>query len=139
MLALLLAAAVAPATVEVAVLDHALRKGDRVEAADLRADLRPAMAAHGALAAGDAAGMEAARALPAGAILRATDLVRPQLIRRGEPVTIRIVTGALSIATAGRALGGGAKGDAVRVVANSTNRTLDGRIEAAGSVRVMIP
>jgi len=51
-------------------------------------------------------------------------------------VTINIRSGGLTITTAGRALADGAMGDLVRVVASSTNRTLDAEVEASGSVRV---
>ena len=83
--------------------------------------------------------MEASRNLPAGMVVRQTDLMRPQLVHRGEPVSIRIVSGPLVIAAAGRALSGGAKGEPVRVVTNTTSRTLDGVIEGSGSVRITAP
>jgi flagella basal body P-ring formation protein FlgA len=65
--------------------------------------------------------------------------MKPQLVRRGEPVTIRIVSGALAITASGRALNGGGQGEMVRVVTNATNRTLDGTIEGSGTVRVATP
>ena len=42
----------------------------------------------------------------------------------------------LAIATPGKALGGGAAGDLVRVVVAATNRTLDGVVHGPGEVRV---
>jgi flagella basal body P-ring formation protein FlgA len=69
-------------------------------------------------------------------MVRASDVIRPQLVRRGEPVTIALRQGGLSITTAGRALGNGAAGEFVRIVSLSTNRTLDGVVEATGLVRV---
>jgi flagella basal body P-ring formation protein FlgA len=65
--------------------------------------------------------------------------MRPQLVHRGEPVTIRIVSGTLAITASGRALGGAAEGEAVRVVVNATNRTLDGVVEGSGTVRISAP
>ncbi len=129
----------APEEVPVAVLGHAVQKGDRIEAGDFAVEQRPAATARGALTIDQAAGMEAARNLPAGTVVRQADLMRPQMVRRGEPVTIRIVSGPLIITAAGRALGGGAKGEAGRVVANATNRTLDGVVEATGAVRIVTP
>jgi len=129
----------APEEVPVAVLGHAVQKGDRIEAADFSVEQRPAAAARGALTIDQAAGMEATRNLQAGTVVRQADLMRPQMIRRGEPVTIRIVSGPLIITSAGRALAGGSKGEAVRVVANATNRTLDGVVEASGVVRIVTP
>ena len=62
-----------------------------------------------------------------------------RLVRRGEPVTLRLQSGPLTIATAGRALGDGSKGARVRVVAFSTRRTLEGVVEGPGEVRLIAP
>jgi len=139
LLALALLGAVPGEDVPVAVLAHAVEKGTRLEAADFAIEPRAAAAARGALRAEDAAGMEAVRRLAAGAVVRRTDLTRPQLVRRGEPVTIRIVNGPLVITTGGRALASGSQGEMVRVVASATSRTLDGIVDGSGTVRVAAP
>lgn len=139
LLSLALLALVSPEEVPVAVLGHAVQKGDRIEAGDFAFEQRPAAAARGALTVDQASGWEAVRNLQAGTVVRQSDLTRPQMVRRGEPVTIRIVSGPLIITAAGRALAGGSKGEAVRVVANATNRTLDGVVEASGTVRIITP
>lgn len=65
---------------------------------------------------------------------------RPErMIRRGEPVTLRVRSGTLTIATAGRALGDGRLGERVRVVATATRRTLEGIVEGPGEVRLVTP
>lgn len=138
LLALTLALA-GPDEVQVPVLGHAVQKGDRIEAGDFTVEGRPPAAARGALAVEDAAGMEAARNLAAGVVVRRGDVMRPQLVRRGEPVTIRIVSGPLVITASGRALSGGGQGDMVRVVTNTTSRTLDGLVEGSGTVRIATP
>lgn len=125
--------------VQVAVLAHPVEKGTRLETADFAVESRASAAARGALRAEDAAGMEAARRLAAGAIVRRSDVMQPQLVRRGEPVTIRIVSGALAITAGGRALASGGQGDMVRVVTNATSRTLDGIVDGSGTVRVAAP
>lgn len=125
--------------VQVAVLAHPIEKGTRLERDDFASEARAPAAARGALSAEDASGMEAARNLTAGNIVRRSDLMKPQLVRRGEPVTIRIVSGALVITASGRALNGGGQGEMVRVVTNATNRTLDGTIEGSGAVRIAAP
>ncbi|EIZ78734.1 flagella basal body P-ring formation protein FlgA, putative [Novosphingobium sp. Rr 2-17] len=126
----------AEATLTVPVLDHAVAKGDLLAAGDFTTQELPLAQARAAPRLKDMVGMEAARALSAGAILRSSDLIRPQLVRRGEPVTITLRDGGLAITTAGRALGSGAAGDFVRIVSLSTNRTLDGVVESTGIVRV---
>jgi len=125
--------------VQVAVLAHPIEKGTRLDRSDFESEARAPAAARGALSADDASGMEAARNLTAGNIVRRSDLMKPQLVRRGEPVTIRIVSGALVITASGRALNGGGQGEMVRVVTNTTNRTLDGTIEGSGTVRIAAP
>jgi flagella basal body P-ring formation protein FlgA len=87
----------------------------------------------------DCAGLEARRALPSGSIVMASDLMPQQLVRRGEPVMIRVVSGGLTISASGRALASGAKGEMVRVVTNTTSRTLDGIVDGTGSVRIVAP
>lgn len=59
----------------------------------------------------------------------------PKLVRRGQPVTVAIRSGALTITAHGRALADGRAGDMVRVV-TSSSRTLEGVVEASGAVRV---
>lgn len=139
MIGLLFFAAVAvspPTSVEVSVLTHAVARGDRLAADDFGADTRSPAQGRGALPASQAAGQEATRNLAVGSIVRASDVIAPRLVRRGEPVTITVRAGSLSIATAGRALGSGGTGDLVRVVITATNRTLDGTVVASGEVRV---
>lgn len=125
-----------PAAIEVPVLAQNLQKGAILSAADFAREARPGDQARGALALREAIGMEAARNLPAGLIVRSGDLIRAQLVRRGEPVSIRFRSGALTIVATGRALGSGADGDLVRVVSLSTNRTLDAIVDGPGAVRV---
>ena len=126
----------AGATVDTPVLARAVDKGQLLSEADFTIAPLGAGTARGALAVADARGMEAARRLQAGAPVRATDIIRPQLVRRGEPVTITVVDGGLKITAQGRALSNGAAGDLVRVVNLSSSRTLDGIVEKAGVVRI---
>jgi flagella basal body P-ring formation protein FlgA len=130
------AAQSAAATVDTPVLSRAVDKGQLLSEADFTLAPLGAGAARGAVAVAEASGMEAARRLQAGAPVRATDLIRPQLVRRGEPVTITVVDGGLRITAQGRALSNGAAGDLVRVVNLSSSRTLDGIVEKAGVVRI---
>ncbi|MBO9713506.1 flagellar basal body P-ring formation chaperone FlgA [Sphingomonas sp.] len=138
-LALLAAAAPEGEGVQVAVLAHPVARGDRIEAGDFTFEAREPAQARGALDPNQAGGMEASRALMAGSVVRRTDVVTPRLVHRGDPVTIRVVRGTMVITAAGRALNDAAAGAPVRVVTDTTSRTLDGVAEAAGTVRVRIP
>lgn len=130
-------AQIAPAQVDTPVLARDIGKGEPLSAADFTVEPRPASVARGAIAPTEVAGREAARRLAAGSPVRGADLVKPQMVRRGEAVTVTVRAGTLSITTAGRALSGGGKGDPVRVVTLSTNRTLDAVVEDSGRVRVI--
>jgi flagella basal body P-ring formation protein FlgA len=126
-------------TVDVPVLAHSVDKGQLVSAADFTVASKPAGEGRGVLTPNEAAGKEAVRALREGFPVRQYDLIRPQWVRRGEPVTITVRSGALTITTQGKALVSGAQGEAVRVVNLSTNRTLDALVDAPGKVRIAAP
>ncbi|MHA6721090.1 flagellar basal body P-ring formation chaperone FlgA [Sphingomonas sp. RS6] len=138
--AALLLSAVAPGQdVPVAVLQQSVARGEPIEVRDLAVEDRPAATARGALQIDELVGMEATRNLTAGNVIRRSDVTRAQLVRRGEPVTVRIASGAMVISASGRALGGGAAGDTVRVLVTATSRTLDGVVDGTGSVRITTP
>lgn len=126
-------------SLEVPVLARAVARGDLLGRDDFAVETRTAAQARRALDLAEAVGKEASRPLPAGTVVRATDVTAPQLVRRGEPVTITIRSGGLAIASGGRALASAAAGEMVRVVNLSTNRTLDGVVEGPGAVRVAVP
>ncbi|WP_114955043.1 flagellar basal body P-ring formation chaperone FlgA [Sphingosinicella terrae] len=130
--------AAAPAAVEAPVLARTIERGEQIAADDFAVEERSAAQARGALPIEAAAGMEANRRLSAGNVVRSGDVIAPRLVRRGEPVTIYVRSGGLTITASGRALGSAGAGEAVRVVA-STNRTLDGVVEGSGAVRVSAP
>ena len=121
---------------EVPVLVRDVEKGELLSADDFTVEPRPLAQARGALDVTSAAGKEALRRLRAGAIVRTGDIIRPQLVRRGEPVAITVRSAGLTITAQGRALSGGGQGDLVRVLNTATNRTLDGVVEKTGSVRI---
>lgn len=139
-LALLAAAAPPPSpTVDTPVLARTVERGETLSAADFTsAPLSPATA-RGATPTRDALGREALRRLTSGAPVRASDIAAPRIVRRGEAVTIALVSGPLRITAGGRALGDAAKGDPVRVINLSTNRTIDAVADASGQVRVVAP
>ncbi|MBW4330457.1 flagellar basal body P-ring formation chaperone FlgA [Stakelama sp. CBK3Z-3] len=126
----------APETAEVAVLANPVMRGDLLNAGDFVVEERPVSASRGALDIQSASGMEAKRSLGPGSIVRVTDIVTPRLVHRGEPVLIVVKRAGLVITGRGRALGSAGAGEAVRVVADATNRTLDGTVGPDGSVLV---
>jgi flagella basal body P-ring formation protein FlgA len=136
LLAALLAAAPAPSTVDVPVLARTVDRGETLSAADFAVEPRAPGWARGATPVASAVGLQASRRLAAGTVVRGGDLMRPQVVKRGETVTIAFNTGGLKITTEGKALNGGGIGDPVRVLSGATNRTLDATIEGSGQVRL---
>ena len=138
LLAALLAAAPAPPRplADVPVLNRTVERGETLSASDFAVEQRAPGWGRGATPVAAAVGLQAVRRLAAGTVLRDGDLTRPQLVKRGEAVTIALRTGGLSITTEGRALTGGGIGDPVRVMSLATNRTLDATVESSGHVRL---
>lgn len=139
-LALMLASAALASTTPAAdapVLARTVERGETLSPSDFTtAALSPATA-RGAIAPDAAAGREATRRLAMGSPVRANDIAAPRIVRRGEAVTITLVSGALRITAGGRALSDAAKGQTVRVINLSTSRTLDAVAVMPGQVRIM--
>lgn len=67
-------------------------------------------------------GLRARRALRRGDVLRSADFAPPPVVRRGDPVTILLERGSLSITAAGEARAEGAPGEAIPVLNAGSRR-----------------
>lgn len=123
-------------TVEIAVLSSAVQAGEIISASDLETQAVDARKARGALGMEEIAGLEARRPLSAGAPVRAHDLRQPNLIKKGQAVTMVVSHGNLTIAAKGKALEDGSKGSIVRVQNISSNQVIQGEVTATGLVSV---
>lgn len=85
----------------------------------------------------DIDGMTPRRLLHAGKPILDNEIEAPQIVSRGEMITITFEDGPLSLSTEGRALQNGAKGDVVRVVNSASNKTIQGLITADKQVSVI--
>lgn len=121
------------------VTAHPVEKGARFEQGDFVMERREVREANGALDLREIVGMEATRRIVAGSLVRAGDVTRPRLVRRGEAVLIRLQNGPMTITSSGKALSDGAASDSVRVVSTATNRTLDAVVAGAGLVTIAVP
>jgi len=81
-------------------------------------------------------GLTPRRMAVAGKPLRDNDLERPQLVGRGDFVTLLFRSGPMLLSAKGKALQGGAEGDIIRFVNVTSNRTLDGIISGDHEVTV---
>lgn len=82
-------------------------------------------------------GMELKRPVPAGQPLRAADLIRPPLVRRGSIVQMQLQSGGLSVSGQAVAVEAGAEGDRIRVQNMSSRALLTAQVIGPGMVRVM--
>lgn len=122
----------------VPVLTRAVSSGSTVSDADIEMAVMPVNKVVGDVLTDVRAfkGKELKRDMAAGAWLRNADLRPAQLVRRGNTVMVGIARGGLSITTRGRAMGDAGVGDTVRVMNVSTNRVVEGVVQADGSVAV---
>lgn len=126
---------------EVAVLGRSLNRGEAVTAADLTVERRPREGTPQDAQTGIAAlaGQVAQRALGAGAILRAGDLAPPDLIARGESVTILFDTPGLNLSLRGQANEAGRLGAVVTVTNPVSKKVLSATVIGPGRVSVGPP
>ena len=81
-------------------------------------------------------GLAARQALPAGRIVRQADFIKPDLVKRDEPVTLVFEAPGLTLTTRGKALDTGAEGDVVNVLNLQSKRTIQGHVSGPGRITV---
>ncbi len=84
----------------------------------------------------DLTGLTPRRMIMAGKPVLANDLMRPQLVERGDQITIYFKQGALVLSAKGKALQSGAQGDLVRVNNTNSNKTLTAQVSGSREVIV---
>ncbi len=89
------------------------------------------------LNADDIVGMTPRRMIISGKPVRGNELERPQLVSRGDTITITYNDGFMLLTAQGKAMQSGAKGDIIRVANTSSNRTVEAFIEGEFTVTVM--
>ena len=124
-------------TLPVAVPVRPLARGEVIHAADVTMERRPkADFREGAPAAADPAGLALRHPVRAGQPLRASDLMRPEIVQRNEPVTLIYEAPGLVLTMRGKAIDPGAQGDVITVLNSQSKRTVQGTI--AGPARVVV-
>jgi flagellar basal body P-ring formation protein FlgA len=124
-------------TVPVAVPIRSLARGELVRAADVTLERRPkADFREGAPAVTDPTGLAVRGPVRAGQPLRTSDLMRPEIVKRNEPVTLVYEAPGLVLTVRGKAIDPGAQGDVINVLNSQSNRTVQGTV--AGPARVIV-
>jgi flagella basal body P-ring formation protein FlgA len=121
-------------------LRRAVTRGEIVQGADLVTERLPRgrLPADAAAGGGEVAGRAARRSMGEGTLVRASDLERPRVVQRGEPVTI-VFEGAHFLVTArGRALDAAGVGETIDVQNAASRRTLQATVTGPGRVVVRI-
>lgn len=126
------------ASMEIPVLRSPLPRGAIISEKDLEVVLRriSTQAVDVIVDPSVALGMELKRPLAAGAPLRHGQVTLPQLIARGQTVTLVAGTAGLEVRMQGKAMGNGAEGDRLLVTNLSSGRRIEGVVLADGSVRI---
>jgi flagella basal body P-ring formation protein FlgA len=128
-------------TVEVAVAQRAFQKGDVFKENDLSFERRPKneVANEAVAVPADVAGMAARRAIRAGQPIRNSDLAKPELVVKGDTVTLHYEVPGVVITMRGKATDSGAMGDVVGVLNVNTKRTIQGVVTGPSRVTVLAP
>ncbi len=131
----------AVATVEVATVARAVERGAILKDADVVLERRPrARIGHDVVTdRAQAVGLAARNSLQPGQPLRAAQLMKPELIRRNEQVTLVYEVPGITLSIRGKATEGGALGDVIAVLNEQSKRVLQGVIVGPGRVAINMP
>ena len=125
-------------TVEVGVLMRSMARGEVLRNSDLAIERRPKSDTGVDLvdALDQAVGLAVRRQLQAGYALRRADLIKPDLVRRDEPVTLVFEVPGITLTMRGKALESGTEGDVVNVLNVQSKRHVQGRVTGSGRITV---
>jgi flagellar basal body P-ring formation protein FlgA len=125
-------------THDVAIVVAPIARGELIRQADVLIERRPkAELVDGALqSVSDVVGLAARRPLNAGQMLRKADLMKPEIVRQNEPVTLVYEMPGILLTVRGKAVNSGSEGDVVNVINLQSNRTIQGTVIEPGRVKV---
>jgi flagella basal body P-ring formation protein FlgA len=121
-------------TIEVVTLARALARGEAIRTNDMAVERRPKAEVADAVRRGDALGQAARRDLRAGQFLRAADLMKPELVSRGDSVTLVFEGPGVKVTMQAKALETGTQGDLVQVLNPQSKRVVQATVDGPGRV-----
>lgn len=124
--------------IAVPVLRNALKNGDIIGPMDIDwIDLPKSRIANGAaLTERDLVNMTPRRTISAGKVVILNELGLPQMVDRGDAITLIFESGPMVLTAKGKALQAGAVGDTVRVSNTDSNKNLQGVVTAHREVTI---
>jgi flagella basal body P-ring formation protein FlgA len=127
--------------VEVAVLTRPLGRGETAQAGDFVVEkrVRESVPSDAQPDLQTLAGRVARRSLQVGTVVRSGDLARPEIVTRGDVVTIVYEVPGMTLTLRGRASDSGAQGDLIAVVNPQSKKTLQAQVVGPGKVSVSAP
>ena len=125
-------------TADAIVPVHAIGRGEIIRVTDLATERRPkAEVGNDAIAStAEAIGRAARQALRAGQPVHHADIVKPELVRRDDNVTLVYEAPGIMLTSRGKALEGGGEGDIINVLNLQSRRNVQGVVIAPGRVDI---
>jgi flagella basal body P-ring formation protein FlgA len=126
-------------TTEVVTLTRPLARGEIIKAGDVAVQRVPRARLTGDTITDpeQAIGLAPRSSAAADRPLRNAELMKPEIVQRGEHVTITYQVPGVTLSVRGKATEGGALGDSIDVVNVQSNRTLRGTVTGRGEITVI--
>ncbi len=128
-------------TFEAVVPTHEIAQGQVIKVSDLAVERRPKASSTPTTltTVEQAQGLSTKHALRAGQVIRQADVAKPELVGRGETVTIVFQVPGILLTILGKAVEPGALGDVISVVNVQSKHTLQATVIGPGRVSVNAP
>jgi len=129
---------IAAETQETAILTRTLARGEILRKNDIAIERRPKteISADGISDPQAVLGMSARQPLRGGQALRKSDLAKPELVQRNEPVLLVFEAEGISLTLRGTAQESGTEGDVVNVLNPQSKRSVQGIVTGPGRITV---
>lgn len=123
-------------TQEIVVAAKALQRGQLLTADDVTMAEQATLASHEAYAftPDEVLGLELKQRMPRGAKIRIDMLKKPDLVKKGQQVTLHSTAKGLFVTSVGVAMNNGSEGERVRVKNTKSLRVVEGVVQADGVV-----
>jgi flagellar basal body P-ring formation protein FlgA len=125
-------------TADAVVPNRTIGRGEVIRAADLMVERRPKADVTTDVPAtiAEVIGRAARQALRLGVPVHRTDLVKPEMVKRDENVTLVYEVPGIKLSSRGKALEAGGEGDAINVLNTQSKRNIQGIVTGPGRVDI---